>query len=186
MAAADDLRARLERWLARIPPPTRCVVECGGETVVDLGAGVDLAEELASAAEDLAAARNSAISLAIRAIARDGQPYATLRLRVAAPRPATAGDDALQQLLRVLTSHTQELTRIIVQSQSAILQSYRDVIAAARVRAEEAEARAAALERELAGALDAQQQSAPGQLAEAVLARLVAGPQAGTGGGGSA
>lgn len=152
---------RIGRWLERLRHFAVVRVETAGEVITELPAAEGLAAEISSVLDDLAACRGSGFSAALRALDGEGRPVAVLRLRVPAPRVAEQQAPAVEQLLRVLTQHTQELVRLVVQSQTQILQGYREVISVARARAEEAEARAAEAEAALGRALEDQPSMGP-------------------------
>lgn len=176
---ASSLVERLSRFLTRAGKCDRYAVSVGGELVAEVPAGDGALDELVSAAEDAAAARQSRVTAVFRAYRGDA-PACSLTAVVEPPRPQGTGDE-LSRVIAVLTRHAEELTRLVIQSQAALLQAYQSAVRDAARRAAEAEARAAAAE-ELAAA--AQQPELPPVLTQ-LLASLPSLAGAGEPNGGS-
>lgn len=147
MAAA--LIDRIARFVTRAGKRVeRFTISAGAEQVAEVPSGDGAIEELAAAAQDAADAVGRAVTVVFRAYAGDAciaSLTAVVRPQdTAAPQPNPATEYA--RVIQLLSGHAQELTRLIVASQQAILAAYQSALRDAARRAAEAEARAEAAE----------------------------------------
>lgn len=147
--ATSTLTERLARFVARAPKCAKTfTVSVGGELVAEVPAGEAVVDEVACACEDAAAAVGRQVTATVRAVDADGQQRASLTLVVKPPTEssAVAPTAEMSRVIQLLAGHSQELTRLVISSQQAILSAYQSALRDSARRAAEAEARAAVAE----------------------------------------
>lgn len=163
-----DVGDRIARWVSRCGKRVEeYAVSIGEEELARVPAGSTAVEDLVALLDDAAALRGATITARISALAEE-RPLASMVIRYAHQTPTT---EPSSTVVRVLTQHTQELTRILVQSQAQLLAAYREVLRVVEARARDAEERAAAAE--MVAAEVATEQPTNGHLATEVLTRLL-------------
>lgn len=171
--ATASLIDRVARFVSRAGKRANSfVISASGEVVAEVPAGDTAAEEIAAACQDYADASGRAVSFLVRALNPERQPVASMSIVVRPAPDDTARERAeITRVIQLLSGHAQELTRLVVASQQAILSAYQSALRDAARRAAEAEARAAAAEEAVA---QVEQAPALPPAVEACLAALAA------------
>lgn len=154
---ASTLLDRLARFVTRCGKRAEvfAISSASGEPAGEVPAGDGVVEEINSICEDVAAAAARQTTCIIRALDASRQVVASLTVAVRPPPEPAPQPLETTRVIQLLASHAQELTRLVVASQQAILGAYQSALRDAARRAAEAEARAAAAE-EIAASADQQ------------------------------